>query len=309
MTLNRRRMMLAGAALPLAAPMLSWGARPALAQDAAAAATGVPLHRTFALGDMQVTALKAAGFPSDAPHDIFGTNVDDATFEQVSAENFLPADRAYLDVTPTLIRSGADTILLDTGTDPAGLVAALASAGVAPGDVTHVVLSHMHPDHIGGLTDEAGAPTFPDAAYVAGQVEFDAWAAMGDELFEAKVRPFAEAMTFLAADGTVAPGITAIEAFGHTPGHLAFRIESGGQQMVATSDTANHYVWSLGHPDWEVAFDADKAQAAATRRQLFDMIAADRLAVVGYHMPFPGVGFVETRGEGFRWVPASYQFG
>lgn len=306
MRLTRRQTILAGAALPLAAPMLWGGARPALAQ---AAPSGMPLHRSFAFGDMEVVTLKAGGFPNDAPHEIFGIDVDDATFEAVSAENFIPADRVYLDVTPTLVRSGADIVLFDTGTDAAGLLAALASAGVAPADVTHVVLSHMHPDHIGGLSDEAGTATFPDAAYLAGQVEFDAWAAMNDELFEAKVRPFAERMTFLGDDAAVVAGITALEAFGHTPGHLAFRLESGGGQMAVTSDTANHYVWSLGHPDWEVAFDMDKAQAAETRRRVFDMIAADRMAVAGYHMPFPGVGFVEVRGEGFHWVPATYQFG
>lgn len=308
MTLSRRRMMLAGAALPLAAPMLSLSARPALAQEAVAA-SGLPLHRTFALGDMQVTALRAGALPNDAPHDLFGTNVDDATFAAVSAENFIPADRVVIDITPTLVRTGGETVLLDAGLDAAGLVASLASAGVAPGDVTRVALSHLHPDHIGGLADEAGSPTFPNAAYHAGQVEFDHWAASGDELFEAKVRPFAEKMTFLKGEDAVVPGVTAIEAFGHTPGHLAFRLESDAGQMIAIADTANHYVWSLGHPDWEVLFDADKAQAAATRKRVFDMIAADRLAVAGYHMPYPGVGFVETRGEGFHWVPASYQFG
>ncbi len=307
MILSRRRMMLAGAALPLAAPMLILGARPTLAQEAAP--SGLPLHRTFALGDMQVSTLRAGAFPSDAPHDLFGINVDNATFEAVSAENFIPADRVVIDVTPTLVRTGSDTILIDAGLDAAGLIASLASAGMAPGDVTQVVLSHLHPDHIGGLTDEAGRPTFPDAAYHTGQVEFDHWAATGDELFEAKVRPFVERMAFLKDEDAVAPGVTAIEAFGHTPGHLAFRLKSGGSQMIATADTANHYVWSLGHPDWEVLFDADKAVAAATRRRVFDMIAADRLAVAGYHMPYPGVGFVEARGEGFHWVPASHQFG
>lgn len=76
---------------------------------------------------------------------------------------------------------------------------------------------------------------------------------------------------------------------------------------MITADTANHYVWSLQRPDWEVRFDADKAQAAATRKQVFGMIAADRIPFIGYHMPFPGVGYVEAMGEGFRYVPASYQ--
>jgi len=78
--------------------------------------------------------------------------------------------------------------------------------------------------------------------------------------------------------------------------------------MLLMADTANHYVWSLAHPDWEVRFDADKGAAAATRRRILGMAAADRFAVIGYHMPFPGAGFVETRGDGFHFVPVSYQF-
>lgn len=308
MTLTRRRAILAGAALPLAAPMLSLGlARPAAAQEAAPPAG--PTHRTFALGEFQVTSLLAGSFPAENPHEIFGLNVDHETFAEVSAENFLPADRAQFVFQPTVVRTGAETILFDTGLDPASLTAALAAAGLAPADVTHVVLSHMHPDHIGGLADDAGAATFPDAAYVAGQVEFDAWAAMGDELFEAKVRPLAERMTFVAPGDAAASGVTAVEAYGHTPGHLAWMLESGGAEVLVTADTANHHVYSVGHPDWEVMFDMDKAQAAATRRRILGMLAADRTAMLAYHLPAPGLGYVEARDDGFRWVPASYQFG
>jgi glyoxylase-like metal-dependent hydrolase (beta-lactamase superfamily II) len=88
---------------------------------------------------------------------------------------------------------------------------------------------------------------------------------------------------------------------------MAVMLESDGKGLVLAADTANHYIWSLAHPDWEVRFDADKAAAAATRHRLLGMIAADRLPFVGYHMPFPGLGFIEAAGAGFRYVPASYQ--
>ena len=84
---------------------------------------------------------------------------------------------------------------------------------------------------------------------------------------------------------------------------MVYMVESDGQRLMITADTANHYVWSLQRPDWEVRFDADKAAAAATRKQVFGMIAADRIPFIGYHMPFPGVGFVEAQGDGFRYVP------
>jgi glyoxylase-like metal-dependent hydrolase (beta-lactamase superfamily II) len=87
-----------------------------------------------------------------------------------------------------------------------------------------------------------------------------------------------------------------------------FHIESEGQRLMLTADTANHFVASLQRPDWHVGFDADKEAAAATRRELFGMIAADRIPFIGYHMPFPAIGYVEEHGEGFRFVPVSYQF-
>ena len=123
----------------------------------------------------------------------------------------------------------------------------------------------------------------------------------------ANVTPFREKMTFLADGGEVAPGIRAVAAPGHTPGHMGFHLESEGRRLLIGADFCNHYVLSLQRPDWVVKFDADKEQAARTRKTLLDMIATDRIPFTGYHMPFPAVGFVEKAGEGYRYVPASYQ--
>lgn len=304
MTLTRRQTLLAGAALPFAGALtLPVAAR---AQDAAAIA--LPTHRDFRIGGFRVTTLLAGSREGDNPQETFGLNVSPEEFAAVSQAAFIPADRTRNFFTPVVVNTGAEVILFDTGLDPAGITTALAAAGYAPGDVTHVVLTHMHGDHIGGLADDAGTATFANAAYVTGQQEFDFWAGQANEGFEAKVRPLADKFTFLADGGAVASGITAVAAFGHSPGHMAYMIESEGQQLALLADTANHYVWSLANPDWEVRFDADKAAAAATRRTLLGMLAADRLPMVGYHMPFPAMGFVEARGEGFHWVPVSYQF-
>ena len=89
---------------------------------------------------------------------------------------------------------------------------------------------------------------------------------------------------------------------------MIFRVESQCKQLVLTADTANHFVLSLQKPDWEVRFDMDKTKAATTRRKVFDMIATERIPFIGYHMPFPAVGFVERAGEGYRFIPVSYQF-
>jgi glyoxylase-like metal-dependent hydrolase (beta-lactamase superfamily II) len=122
------------------------------------------------------------------------------------------------------------------------------------------------------------------------------------------VRPLAERMSFIGDGGSVASGITGMAAFGHTPGHMVYMLESEGEQVLLMADLANHYVWSLAYPDWEVRFDMDKAAAAESRRRVLGMLAADRVPLIGYHMPFPAMGYVETRGEGgFRYVPVSYQ--
>jgi len=106
---------------------------------------------------------------------------------------------------------------------------------------------------------------------------------------------------------SVASGITAVEAFGHTPGHMNYMIESDGKQLMLIVDLANHPVWSLAKPDWEVRFDMDKSAAAQSRRKVLGMLAADRVPMIGYHMPFPAMGFVAARGDGFEYVPAGYQ--
>ena len=240
------------------------------------------------------------------PHGIFGLNVGEAEFEAVSRKNLLPIHASQFFFTPTLINTGTEYVLFDTGVTPEGMIAALAAAGLTPQDIDTIVITHMHGDHINGLMN-GGDEVFTNACYVTGQVEYDFWAKAENEGFEEKVRPLAEKFSFIKGGQSVAPGIDAIDAFGHTPGHMNFMLDSDGAQMCLIVDSANHYVWSLAYPDWEVKFDMDKTRAAANRRRIFDMLAADRVPFTGYHMPFPAVGYVETRGDGYRYVPHSYQ--
>ena len=105
----------------------------------------------------------------------------------------------------------------------------------------------------------------------------------------------------------VVSGIEAIDSRGHTPGHTCYHIESEGARLMVTGDVCNHYVVSMQRPDWHVRFDMDKEGAVAARKKILGMIAADRIPFVGYHMPYPAVGYAEVLGDGFRYVPASYQ--
>lgn len=299
--ISRRHALLSAAALPLAGALPA----PALAAADMKGAASATFNR-FKLGAFEVTTLLVGTRTVEGPQQIFGMNVPAEEFAAVSAANYIPADKAQFFFTPTVVNTGAELVLFDTGTGAEAIVAALSAAGYSPDQVDVVVLTHMHGDHIGGMMAN-GAPTFANARYVTGGIEHNHWMGAANENFDAMVRPMNDKMGFLDDAGTVAPGITAMASFGHTPGHMSYRVESNGQQLVITGDLANHYVWSLAYPDWEVSFDADKAAAAASRRKVLGMLAADRIPFIGYHMPFPAMGYVEAREDGFRYVPVTYQ--
>lgn len=299
--LSRRTVLAGAAAMPVAsalgAPVFA-GAPMLGAQNA--------LFNRVRLGDFHVTTILAASSKIQNPQNIFGINVTPEEFAAASVAANIPSDITRFFFTPTVVNTGADLILFDTGLAATGTKAALAEAGYSPDQIDVVVITHMHPDHVGGLM-ENGAPTYPNARYVTGAIEYDSWDMSGNEVYEAQMRPLAEQTKFITGGDSVASGITAMDAFGHTPGHMTYMLESNGKQLLLGADFANHYVWSLAHPDWQVRFDQDKETAAVTRRRILDMLAADAMPMVGYHMPWPGLGFVETRGDGYHYVPHTYQ--
>ncbi|MEZ2222414.1 MBL fold metallo-hydrolase [Rhizobium sp. RCC_161_2] len=279
-------------------------------------------HR-FKQGSCTVTVVKDGANVMDNPWETFGSNQTPDAVRKLLAQHFLPTEKFVNSYAPAIIDTGSDVIVVDTGFGAAGRARGLGrfreglkAVGYTPEQVTVVALTHLHGDHISGMMEE-GAPAFPNARYVTGEIEYGFWtdkaregtpAEGGHKAVLANVVPFAEKMTFLKDGDQIVSGMTAMLAPGHTPGHLVFHLESDGKQLVMTGDTANHYILSLGRPDWEVRFDADKAQAAKTRRRVFDMIATDRIPFMGFHMPFPAVGFVEKQPDGFRYVPKTYQF-
>ncbi|SFS20130.1 MBL fold metallo-hydrolase [Yoonia litorea] len=301
--LTRRTLLKAGAAMPVAglAATSAKAEAPMLGQSFAQ-------HRRFMIGDFEVTTILGGSAPRDNPQGIFGMNVSEEEFAEVSRANFLSPEATQFFFTPTVVNTGSELVLFDTGLNAGGTTGALEAAGYSADQIDVVVLTHMHGDHIGGLMND-GAPTFSNARYVTGQAEYDHWAAAGNEGFDMNVRPLADQMTFIGDGNDVVSGITGMAAFGHTPGHMVYRLDSAGEGLVIFADLANHPVWSLARPSWEVRFDADKEAAAASRRNVLGMIAADRIPAIGYHMPFPAVGYVDT-GAGdaeFQWVPEAGQ--
>ena len=275
----------------------------------------------FKLGAFEVTTILDGAIVLDGPYPIFGQNVTAEDVQSLAEKNLLPGKKMEIGFTPVIVNTGSELIMFDTGNGAArrpnaGLLAAtLAQAGYSPDQIDIVVLTHFHPDHIGGLM-ENGAPLFPNARYVTGDVEYDFWTSAdrvgtpGERVYklaESNVKPLAEKMSFLSGEGTVASGVTAMDASGHTPGHTAFHLESEGKRLLLGADFCNHYIVSLERPDWHVRFDMDKEKAGATRKRLLDMIATDKIPFAGYHMPFPAVGYVEKKDGGYRYVPVTYQ--
>lgn len=278
-------------------------------------------HR-FQFGDFEITTLSDGRRAGEAPEKTYAINQDPKDVAALLEENLLPADRFVNSFTPVLINTGKELVLFDTGMGAGAreagqgkLISALEASGYKADDVSLVVLSHFHPDHIGGLMED-GKPAFANARYAAGQREFDFWtdparlespAKTVAQMVEKNVKPFAEKTTFIDDGKEVVPGIHAIGAYGHTPGHLAFRVESDGKSLMLISDAANHSVITLQRPDWHVSFDIDKDMAVETRKRIFDMIATDRLPFIGYHMPFPSLAYLQREGEGYRYIPETYQ--
>jgi len=317
----------------LLAASLSLAAAPALAlattssARAAAAMLGAlqPKFYRFKLGEFEITTISDSEVFIDGPFPLIGANASEPDVHALMRDNLLPERKYQPGFTPTIVNTGKQLILLDAGNGANGFVprpnggwlaAQLGPAGFKPEDIDVVALSHGHPDHVGGII-ENGKPLFPNARYVIGQIEHDFWtpeSKLPDDLekfaqvYRANSKPVVEKMSFIRPGDDVVTGIRALEAFGHTPGHLAFTIESGGKSILWWGDCAHHQVASLARPDWHCVFDADKPQAAQTRRRIFDMAATDRLPVVGYHMPFPSIGFVEKIApESYRWLAHSYQ--
>jgi glyoxylase-like metal-dependent hydrolase (beta-lactamase superfamily II) len=285
------------------------------------AGPSAPSHYRFRLGEFEVTTIRDGALAFDGPHPIFGENIDVAEVQAFAEANLLPPERMMIGFSPVVVNTGTEVVLFDSGNgaarrpDAGQLAAMLGSAGFQADQIDVVVLTHFHPDHIGGLMEE-GAPLFPNARYVTNAVEYDFWSPEDKlsgptervaTLTQSNVVPLAEKIAFIKEGDAVASGIEAIDAFGHTPGHTVFHVESAGKRLMIAADTANHFVMSLERPDWHVRFDMDKDAAIASRRKVFDLIAAEKIPFTGYHMPFPSVGFVQVSDPGYRYIPASYQ--
>ncbi len=315
-----RRKLLAASALTAAAGAMP---RDSFAEAPAAKKQGPGVYRSK-IGSYEVTALYDGIWYLPIDEKFVG-NASSRAVDKALAAAFLPPRILPVSFTALMVNTGAKLILIDTGTagqitDSAGfMLGNLAAAGVEPKQVDMIVISHFHPDHIDGIKTKDGAKVFPNAQILVPEPEWTFWMDDGN-MSRAKqpvLRYFRNArriFTDIAGEvrrftpgEEVAPGITSIAAYGHTPGHTAFAIASGGQSMLAMSDTAREPFLFVKHPQWQPSYDMDGPMAAATRERMLDRAAADRMLVEAYHFPFPASGHIAKTKTGYELEPVLWQ--
>ena len=297
--------------------------RPALAASPITAAQGPGVYRSK-LGDFQLTALYDGTWFLKID-DEFIRNAGLADVNKALASVFLPPNVLPVTFTVLVVNTGSKLVMIDAGTagqvaDTAGyMMANLAAAGIEPSAIDTIVISHFHPDHIDGLKTKDGEKVFKNAEILVPEPEWTYW--MDDaELNKAPQRiklyflnarrifgDIANEVRRFKPGAEVAPGITSIPAFGHTPGHTAFAIASRNQSLLVMSDTVRDPYLFARYPDGQPLFDMDGPMAVKARRQMLDRAAADRMLVEAYHFPFPATGHIVRSGKGYELVPAMWR--
>lgn len=314
MPMMRRSLLAATAAAPFG--------EAAFAAAPPQAAGQAPSFFRYRVGDMQVTAIHDG--MAYRGLDGFVPNAPPGALQKALSDAFLPTDRFPITFTTLAINTGGKLVLIDTGNGDLGApttgtwMANFRAAGFDPAQVDTVVFSHFHGDHINGFRRKDGTAVFPNAEIMVPQAEWAFWTSESEAAratagikptFDNVARVFGPVranVTPYAWGKEIMPGVTSLQADGHTPGHTAFAIVSGTGKLMVMSDTTNNPQIFARNPEWSAIVDQDAGQARVTRRRMLELAATERMQVAFYHAPFPATGFVERVGDGFALVPVMW---
>jgi glyoxylase-like metal-dependent hydrolase (beta-lactamase superfamily II) len=319
-----RRSLLTGTAAITAA------AAPSLPVQAAAPPAGkqAPGFYRYKVGDYEVNVITDGATTFPLP-DTFVTNVKKDEVNGALAAAYMEKDKMTIPYSPIVINTGSKLIVIDTGTSEANFERSkgaagqfhgnLKAAGIDRNAVDLVVISHFHGDHINGLLTPDNKPSFANAEILVPSVEWKYFMDDGEmnkqttprmkEVFANARRVFdalGRKVTPYDAGKEVAPGITAVATYGHTPGHMSYVVASGNSKVYVQSDVTNHPALFARNPGWHAFFDQDPQMAEETRRKVYDMLVGERMLVQGFHYPFPSLAHVEKAGNGYREVPVPW---
>ena len=284
------------------------------------------MDTALTLGRVQVTAFTdvTGPFPVKISH-LFPEVTPEqwAPYREAFPDTFVDADTWQVHIGSYLIRTPERTVLVDTGLGPAPppffgelrghLPDSLAAAGVAPESIDTVLLTHLHPDHVGWNLTASAKPVFPKARYVAHQADWDTFQnpnvqrALGFEFVDKTITPLQKLglLDLVSGEARISDEIMIRPSPGHTPGHICVAIASEGAQALILGDAIVHAA-QVSEPDWRFSFDMDAEAAAATRKRLLDQVEREGTTVLQCHFPSPGVGLIVRRDGGRRrWKPIS----
>lgn len=276
-----------------------------------------PYFYRFNHGKMQATVISDGPLPLGEPSATFlGISKDEVG--KLLSDNFLSRSNVVLEQNSLVLNTGSKLVLFDSGMGTSTmfgkttgrLIKSLQEAGIDPKAIDAVVITHAHIDHIGGLVGAKDNRLFPNAQIYISQVDFDYWTDTGKlsgnlkafiEHARKNLLPYRDRIAFIKDGQEFLPGIQALAAPGHTVGHTIFMITSEGKSFCNIGDLTHHQVLLVEKPRVEFAYDTDPKQSAATRVRILDMLAAQKIPLLAYHFPWPGVGHVAKQGDGFRY--------
>ena len=322
--LDRRTLLRAGSAATGAVALAATTTVPALAHAPQAGKQAQPSFYRFKLGTIEITVVSdgSVAFPAET---LWGDRAEDA--EDLLTSTFQPRSPVQLQLNTILVNTGDKLVLIDAGCGvdkfqktADRLIGNLAAAGYAPSDIDMILLTHAHFDHLWGISDSKNASLlFPSADFVASEAEVAFWSnpelvdklppAQQPRVTQTNLKLASPRLHLIKPGAEVAPGVTTFDTAGHTPGHISVHISSGSEEMLLTGDVVFNSAVSFLHPEWPfVGFDLDVPLATKVRIAFLDRATTDKTLVGSYHLPFPGFGHVVREGNGYRWLPADWQW-